>query len=223
MSSDGSSHYACGYTQPNEYTFHLLSLSGNTEPRGSGIVEDNVLALEEDIAKNVNADPGTGLETTEAGGASGVGGGVIEVAAGDDGAVGADAESQTGESGGAGEYVAAVGVGILRAGHLAVVGRHDSSRGVDEGGASIGDGVDGRGSESARSDGIAGAGEFPEALSGGDWNVGDRTGVLGRVDETEIVSAYGTLFQVDTQHWGGKGGLDVVEEGLLRRRADGVD
>ena len=201
----------------------VLPLGGNTESRGGRVVEDDVLALEEDVAVDGEADAGVGLDATVAGAAARGDGGVVDVGAGNDGAVAADAECQAGEGGGAGEDVAAVGGRVLRARNLSVVRADEGGGGVDEGGAGVSDGVDGGRDEAAGAHGVAGTGELPEAVGGVDRHVGDGAGVLRGVEEAEVVGAWSALLQVDSDNRRRKRGLDVVEEGLLGRRADGVD
>lgn len=70
---------------------HLGWLGGNPELRVSSVVEDDELALEEDIAIDGESDTCIALETTVAGRATVFNGSVVEVGAGNDGAIGADA------------------------------------------------------------------------------------------------------------------------------------
>ena len=64
---------------------------------------------------------------------------------------------------------------------------------------------------------------MPEALAAVDGDVGDGAGVLGAVDEAEVVAAGFALLQVDGEELLLESGLDSVEEGGLLLRADGVD
>lgn len=106
------------------------------------------------------------------------------------------------------------------AGDLGVVGLDDGVRGVDEGGAGVGDGVDAARHECAATDGVAGAGELPEALGAVDGDVVDGAGVLGRVDDTEVVCTSSVVFQVSSEETGGELRLGVVVECLLRGGRD---
>ena len=72
-------------------------------------------------------------------------------------------------------------------------------------------------------DAVAASGELPEALAAVDGDVGDGAGVLGAVDEAEVVAAGFALLQVDGEELLLERRLDGVEEGVLLLRADGVD
>jgi hypothetical protein len=64
---------------------------------------------------------------------------------------------------------------------------------------------------------------LPEAVGAVDGGVGDGAGVLGAVDEAEVVGAGGALPQVGGEELGLEGVLDGVEEGGLLVGRNGVD
>lgn len=113
---------------------------------------------------------------------------------------------------------------VLGALDLAVVGLRDGVVDEHERGAGVGDG-------GARArvplllavDAEAVRRELPEALGGVDGDVGERAGVLGTVDVAELVGSGGGVLQVGGEDGLGQGGHDVVEEGLLLGRLDGVE
>jgi hypothetical protein len=113
-----------------------LSLSSKAESWALG-VKDDILALEEDITKDRESDAGVALDTTEAGGAAVGDGGEVDVFTGDDGVVAVDDGGEGGESGGAGEDVAAVGGAVLGPGDLRVVVVDDAVVEQEEGGAGV--------------------------------------------------------------------------------------
>ena len=142
------------------------------------ITEDNKLALQEDIPKDTEADPTIALDSSETSTASITDGGVVHVIAWHDGAVAFDGKSDGGQSGRAGEDIAAVGLGVGRSGDLGVVCGDDVVGQEEEGGASVSDGRDRFGYGAAGADGVAGAGEAPESLAVVNGGVGDVAGVL---------------------------------------------
>lgn len=196
---------------------------GETEPGGAGTVEDNVLALQEDVAEDVEANAVARLDTTEASGATGLDGRVVDVLSRDALLDAVEDEGEVGEGGRAGEDVAAVGGAVGGTRDLGVVGLYDRVREVEKGGTGVGDAVDGRGDGGAAADGVAAEAELPPALRGVDVGVGERTGVLGTVDVAKIVSAGGVVLEVSGEDRLRKGALDGVEEGLLGCGADGVE
>ena len=75
----------------------------------------------------------------------------------------------------------------------------------------------------AAANGKAVRGKLPKAGGGVDRGVGDGAGELGGVDGAELVGAGGGVLEVGGEDGLGEGGADVVEEGLLLRRFDGVE
>lgn len=130
-------------------TRNLGRLGSNTETWGRGVVEDNILALDEDVTVDGEANARVGLQPTEAGRAAVRNWRVVEVAAWYNGVVAADTEGQAREGRGAREHVATVCRAIAGAADLPVVCTDDGGRGVDEGGAGVNDGVDAAGCEGA--------------------------------------------------------------------------
>jgi hypothetical protein len=199
---------------------HLLS--SETKLRGRVLHgEDNKHGLEENVTEDGDTGTGAGLETSVALGAGDLS--VVDVAAGDGELAATDDGGEAGESGGAGENVTTLAVGVLGTGDLGVVGVDDVVGEEHEGGSGVGNGGVRAGDSSAAADRVAGGGELPEAVSVVDGDVGDGTGVLGGVNVTEVVRSGAALLQVDGEELAGKSALDSVEEGGLLVRADGVD
>jgi hypothetical protein len=184
---------------------------------------DHVLALEEDVAEDVQAEAVVGLDATEAGAAAGGDGRVVDELSGHGLGDAADGDGEVGEGGRAREDVAALVVVDLGAADLGVVGFCDGSVDVDQGSASVGDALDAGADSGGGADRIACGGEAPEALAVVDGGVGDGTGVLGAVDEAEVVGTGGVVLEVDGEELLGKRALDGVEEGFLGSGRDGVD
>lgn len=107
------------------------------------------------------------------------------------------------------------------AGDLLVVGGDNLVVQEEEGGAGVGNTLDG--GAGLRANLVAVGGEFPEALGVVDVGVGQGAGVLGAVNEAEVVGAGGIVLQGDGEQRGGQGGLHGVEEGGLGLGLDGVD
>lgn len=177
-----------GYTiTTTSAVFPHLQVLASPAQAGSIAVKDNIRTLERNIAENINANTRGRLDSAKAGAARVRR--VVDVLAGDDDARGADAEGEVGQRGAAGEGVAARVEVVLGARDLRVVGADDGAGHVQQRGAGVGDAVDARRLEGAAADGVAGRGELPEALAGAHGSVGDRAGVLGTVDEAEVVAA----------------------------------
>jgi hypothetical protein len=113
-----------------------LCLSGKAEAGPLG-VENDILALEEDITEDGEANARVALDTTVAGGASSGNLGVVDQLTGDNGIVAIDGHREVGQCGGTGEDVATVGVAVLGAGDLLVVGGDNAGGEQEEGGAGV--------------------------------------------------------------------------------------
>lgn len=163
---------------------------GRKAQLGAGVsIEDNELALEEDVPEDVDADAGVGLEAAEAGRAARVGGGVVDVRARDGGVIAADGEGDGREGGATRVGVAALGLVVLGAGDAAVVGSDDGVVEEEQGGAGVGDGVADGAAGGAAVDAVAVGCEAPEAAAAVDGDVGDCAGVGGVVDAAEAVGS----------------------------------
>lgn len=71
--------------------------------------------------------------------------------------------------------------------------------------------------------GVACGRELPEALGIIDLDIAERAGKLGTVDDSEIVRSGGAMPEVGGEDGQGEVGHDVIEEGLLLGRLDGVE
>lgn len=165
----------------------MIPLRGLASPAeaGSSAVKDDVGGLERDVAEDVDADAGAGLDAAEAGAAAV--GGVVDVGAGDDDAGGADAEGEVGQGRAAGEHVAAGRVVVLGPRDLRPVGADDGAGEVQKGCAGVGDAVDAARLEGAAAHGVAGRAKLPETLARAHCRVCDGAGVLGGVDEAKVI------------------------------------
>jgi hypothetical protein len=200
-----------------------LRLRSETETRaGLGLIEDSVNALEENVSKDRHANTVVGLNTTVASAATGRS--KVNVAARNNESLATDSNVEVGKSSAAREDVAALGAAVRRAGDLGVVGLDSGVGDEEKGGAGVSDGgADAAGGGGGGADAVAAGGELPEALAAADGDVGDGAGVLGGVDEAEVVAAGCALLEVDGEELLLERGLDGVEEGVLPCRADGVD
>jgi len=108
------------------------------------LLENNILALEENVAEDAESNARVGLNTSEARRAAVLHGCVVDVLSGDALLDAAEDESEVRESSRAREDVAAIGVAILGARDLCVVGADDRGGEVEEAGACVGDAVNGR-------------------------------------------------------------------------------
>jgi hypothetical protein len=100
-------------------------------------VEDDVLALEEDISEDGESQAGVALDTTEAGRAAVSDGGVVDVFTGNDSVVATDDGSEGRKTSGAGEDITTVFVAVLGSGNLLVVVGNDAVIKQEEGGAGV--------------------------------------------------------------------------------------
>lgn len=113
-----------------------LCLRGKAESGALG-VEDDVLALEEDISEDGEAQAGVALDTTEAGRAAVSDGGEVDVFTGNDGVVASDDGSEGRKLCGAGEDITTVFVAVLGSRNLPVVGGNDAVIKQEEGGSGV--------------------------------------------------------------------------------------
>lgn len=156
------------------------------------LVKDGVNSLEENVAKDGELQAVVGLDAAEALGATR--GREVDVATGDDEGLAVDGDVEVGQLGAAGEDVAAL-VAVVRGARDARVVVVDDVVGEEhERGAGVGDGgADGACRAGRGTDAVAAGGELPEAVGAVDGCVGDGAGVLGAVDEAEVVGAGGAL------------------------------
>ena len=138
----------------------------------------NILALEEDVSKDAEADPVVRLDASEARRAARLHRRVVDVLAGDAELYAVEGEAKVWGRGRAREDVSAVGRAVGSAGDLCVVGFDDGGGQVQEGGARVGDAVDGRLGLAAGADRVPGEAELPPPLAGVDVGVGDAARVL---------------------------------------------
>lgn len=114
----------------------ILSLSGETQLRTIG-VEDNVLALQEDVTEDGEADVRVGLNSTVAGRATVRNRSVVDVIARDNGTVATDSDGKGWEAGAAIEDIATIAVAVLSTVDLVVVGLNDIAGKQEEGSAGV--------------------------------------------------------------------------------------
>lgn len=198
------------------------SLLGESNP-GVGVVAhlvNNVLALEEDVAEDVEANARVALDTAEA--AVSASRSVVDVLSRDGLLNATDSDGEGGERGAAGEGVASLGVVELGTADLGVVGADNGVINEDEGGASVEDTAD-RAPGVAVADAVSRGGEGPEALAVVGIDIGDRAGVLGAVDEAKVVGASGVVLESHGEKGAGKLVVHSVEEGSLCLGLNGVD
>lgn len=119
-----------------KHTCNHLGLSGKAESGALG-VEDDVLALEEDITEDGESDARVALDTTVAGRAAVSDGGEVDVFTGNDRVVAIDDGGEGRKTGGAGEDITTVLVAVLSAGNLLVVVVDDAVIEQEEGGAGV--------------------------------------------------------------------------------------
>lgn len=110
---------------------------GSETKLGASRVKNDILALQEDITEDGEANARVALDTTVAGGATSGDLGVVDQLTGDNGVVAVDGHSEVGQGGGTGEDVASVGVTVLGAGDLLVVGGDNAVREQEKGGAGV--------------------------------------------------------------------------------------
>lgn len=120
------------------YPSHLrdLCLGGEAKTRSLG-VENDVLALEEDITEDGEAKARVALDTTEAGGAAGADGSVVDVLAGNNGVIVTNGDSEVRQISRAREDVATLGLAVLGPSNLSVVGGDNRVREQEKGGTSV--------------------------------------------------------------------------------------
>lgn len=192
--------------------------------RASALVEDNVHGLEEDVTEDGEANTRVRLDTAEAGRASVVGWGVVDVAAwnGEGGA--SDGDNKVRERGGAREDVATVRLAVGGSVDVRVVRGDGGVWEVHEGGAGVGNGgANAAAGGVARSSAVSVGGELPEAVGLVDVGVGNAAFVCGGVNEAKVVASSLASLQLGGEQRRGKGVLDSVEESGLLVWLDSVD
>lgn len=113
-----------------------LCLGCEAKARSLG-VENDVLALEEDITEDGEAKARVALDTTEAVGAASADGGVVDVLSGNNGIIVTNGDSEVRQISRAREDVATLGLAVLGSSNLAVVGGDNRVGEQEKGGASI--------------------------------------------------------------------------------------
>lgn len=210
-------------TPPSPHLTPSQILSRKPQLRSpSRVIKDHKLRLEEHVPENRLPDTAVALQPAKAAAALRRRR-VVQETARHDGGIPFDLEREVGQGGAAGEDVAAVGLAVGGAGHLAVVGGDEVVGEEEEGRSRVGDGGDALAHGGARADGVAARGEAPEPLRVVDGGVGDVARVLARVDVAEVVAAGLAFLQVGGEEGGVEAGFGVGEEGLDLVGRDGVD
>lgn len=184
---------------------------------------DNVLALKENVAEDVDSDVRVVLDSAEAGAGAARDRGVVDELAGHGLSDAANGDGEAGQGSTAWEDVATLGAVVLSAADLRVVGLDDSGVDIDESCAGVDDGVDGTADGCRSADLVTGSSEAPETLAVVDRDVGDGTSVLRGVNEAEVVGTGSVVLEGDSEELLSKRALDGVEECLLGGRRDSVD
>lgn len=150
-----------------------------SEPGRAGRhVVHNVLALDEDVAEDAEADAGVGLHATEAGVGAVGGGCVVDVLSGNDLLDAADGDAEVRQGGAAWESVAALAVVEHGSRDLGVVGLCDGGGDVHQSCAGVDNASNAAAGGGGSADGVSGSSEAPETLAVINIDVGDGTGVL---------------------------------------------
>jgi hypothetical protein len=200
---------------------HHLFLGSEAETGSRGI-EDDVLALQEDITEDGESNASVALDTTKASRAALLGGGVVDQVTGDNSVIARDGDGEVGELGRAVESVATSLLVVLSTIDLLVVGRDNIVVEEKESGAGVSN--TGKLARALGGANLVGIGiELPETLGVIDIGVSEGAGVLGGVSETEVVDTGGVVLQSNTEDGVGELGLDGVKEGGLSLGLDGVD
>lgn len=149
-----------------------------SEPGGAvGHVVHDVLGLQEDIAKDVEADAGVGLQAAEAGAAAVLERCVVDVFTRNNLLNTANRDAEVRQSGAAREGVPALSAVVDRSRHLGIVRLNDGGVDVDQSRAGVEDARD-LGGSSGAADRVGGCAEAPESLAGINIDVGDGACVL---------------------------------------------
>lgn len=183
---------------------------------------NNVLALQEDITKDVEPDARVALDTTEAGAAASLDGSKVDELSGNSLFDATNGDREGWERGAARESVASGGVVVLGSPNLRVVCADDGVIKKHKSGASVEDTAEGS-AAAAGSNTVAGGREAPESLAVIGIDISDRSGILGVVNETEVVGTGSVVLKSDGEEGAGQLVVDGIEEGSLRLGRDGVD
>jgi hypothetical protein len=127
--------YRLGRHLPTSY-LNNTSLLGKPKPRAATArLEDDVLALKEDVTENAEADALVGLDATEASAVTDRS--VVDELTRDGLLDAADGDGEVRQSSGAGEDVTTLGRRVGRSGNLSVIGADNGRVGVDESSTSV--------------------------------------------------------------------------------------
>jgi hypothetical protein len=184
---------------------------------------DNVLALEEDVAEDVDANVGAVLDAAEACRRAIRDWGVVDVFTRDCLLHTANRDAEVRECGAARENVSALCRVVLSSADFCVVGLENGGVDVDQSCAGVEDTADAGLGGSTGADAVAGCAEAPEALAGVGGDVGDGSSVLGGVNVAEVVGTGSMVFEVNCKERRRELALDSIKEGGLLHWADGVD
>lgn len=180
---------------------------GSKAKLGPTGIEDDVLALQENITKDREANSSVRLQTTKAG--SIARGAVVHQRAGHGGLVATDANAEIGKGGRAGEDISTGVVVILSTANLRVILRDNGVVEKQQSSAGVGNSVE-TGARSASS-GVTVHAEAPESLGAVHVGVHDRAGIFGGVSEAEVIDTGLTVLQGNSEQGLSERALDVVK------------
>ena len=138
--------------------------------------------------------------------------GIVDVGAGNNGPVAANAERNTWEGGRAREDVTSLGCTVGSTGDLGIVGCDSGGREIQKRRTGVGDAVNRGRDKPSRANGISASSEFPEAIGGVDRGVSDTARVFAGIDVAKVVVARLTFLQVGSEERGSKSGYGIFEE-----------
>lgn len=185
-------------------------------------IENNVLALEENITENAETNARVGLDTTVASTAA-ASGSIVDVVTRNDSRVATNLDSEVRKTSTAVKDVSTFGAGVLGTVNLAIVVGDDAVVEEDEGGTGVGNSGEGAAARAGVTNRVSVGSELPESLAAVDVGVDEVAGVLGGVDETKVVGTRSLVLEGNSEDGGVEAALDVVIKRLLLGGRDGVD
>ena len=139
-------------------------------------------------------------------------GGIVDVRAWDNSLIASDTKCNTRQSSRARKDITSLRCTVGSTGDHGVVGLDSCGWEIQQGGTSVGNGVNRGRDETSRANGIAIPCEFPKAIRGVHSDVRDAASVFGSINVAKVVVSSRTFLQVCSEEGSSKSGYSIFKE-----------